>query len=50
MELYNQIKNHEKEKWKQKKMLKMLLQKTYERYREEEELAFDNFVWDKLNR
>ena len=27
-----------------------MLQKTNERYREEEELTFDNFEWDKLIR
>ena len=32
---------------KAKNFLK-ILQKTNERYREEEELAFNNFVWDKL--
>lgn len=33
-----------------KKNFFKMLQRTNERYREEEELAFDNFVWDKLNR
>jgi len=33
-----------------KKKILQMLQRTNERYREEEEVVFDNFVWDKLNR
>jgi len=35
---------------KAKKKILQMLQRTNERYREEEEVVFDNFVWDKLNR